>query len=288
MNDEQLIHPDIRLGEVRLKVSDLDRSLQFYQDVIGLSVLKREGQAAGLTADGKHVLIELEEVTDAFIVPRRSFAGLYHFAILLPERKDLGLSLRHLIETGIHIGASDHLVSEALYITDPDHNGIEIYCDRPRASWPFNADGSVKMATDPLDGDGLQSEAEGLEWNGLPAGTTIGHVHFHVSDIQQAKRFYCTVLGFQVMADLVGSMGALFISAGGYHHHIGLNMWAGRGAPVPPANATGLAYFAVLFPDAGALNETVQRLQRAGVTVDREGDVYTAKDPSGITLKLKH
>ncbi|MFF2886478.1 VOC family protein [Paenibacillus sp. NPDC057967] len=280
------LHADTRLGEVKLRVSNLERSLKFYEDIVGFRVLSRTESIAELTADGRNVLLVLEEVPNASITPLRSSSGLYHFAILLPTRKDLGLSLRRLMDAGAKIGQADHLVSEALYISDPDLNGIEIYRDRPREQWEYDAQGFVKMATDPIDWEGLLAEAKGSEWNGLPDGTVIGHVHFHVGDLHKSKQFYCDAIGFEVEADLMRQMGALFIGAGRYHHHMGLNVWAGAGAPPVKPNGTGIEHFTIIVPNATELEETVQRAKRLGVELElREGSWWT-KDPNGIALQL--
>ncbi|MGN7380546.1 VOC family protein [Paenibacillus sp. SAFN-117] len=280
------IHPDIRLGEVKLKVSNLKRSLEFYEQVVGLKILKQTSVTAEMTVDGVHSLLSLEEIPNALVVPPRSASGLYHFAILVPTRKDLGVSLRRLIQSGISIGQADHLVSEALYISDPDHNGIEIYADRPRDVWQRDADGNYRMATDPIDWEGLLKEAESEVWSGLPKGTTIGHVHFHVGDLQQAGAFYCDLLGFEMAADYSRLMRALFISAGGYHHHIGLNVWAGIGASPAPPHGTGLAYYTIMYPDASELETALQRIRDAGVPLEEQEGAWIVSDPFGIRTRL--
>ncbi|MFK7696228.1 VOC family protein [Paenibacillus sp. HJGM_3] len=278
------IHPAAAIGEVHLKVTNLARSTAFYRDVVGLKPLAEEGRTATLTADGVRPLVYLHELPDGAVTPRRSAAGLYHFAILVPDRAALGRSLRNLIASGIHIGQADHLVSEALYISDPDHNGIEIYADRPRSEWTRDANGDYVMAVDPIDWDGLLSEAGDEPWTGLPEGTTIGHIHLHVSDLDRSGAFYCDVLGFDLEARMDRS--ALFVAAGGYHHHIGLNVWAGVGVPLAPANATGLAYYTIVLPEDSALREVVQRLQDAGIAVEHLGEQWITHDPSGIELRL--
>ncbi|MFD0588968.1 VOC family protein [Paenibacillus sp. GCM10027627] len=280
------LHPATRLGEVKLKISDLKRSLAFYEEVVGFKVKSQSGNTAELTADGGTVLLVLEEVPDAYIVPQRTFSGLYHFAILVPTRKDLGLSLRRLMDKGISIGQADHLVSEALYISDPDGNGIEIYRDRPREEWEYDTQGFVKMSTDPIDWDGLLTEAAGSQWQGLAPATVIGHVHLHVSDLHKSKHFYCDALGFDVEADWKKQMGALFIGAGRYHHHIGLNIWAGPGAPPIPANGTGLDYFTIVLAGEEELEKTVQGAVGAGVSAERSGGDWWLKDPNGVKVKL--
>lgn len=281
------LHPGTKLGEVKLKVSDLSRSLAWYERTIGLRLLRKQedGRVAELTANGSTPLVVLEEVPGAVITPERAFSGLYHYAILLPTRKDLGITLRHLVEQGVAVGQADHLVSEALYLSDPDRNGIEIYRDRPRSEWNRNADGTVQMASDPIDWEGLLAEAGDTAWNGMPAGTTIGHVHFHIGDIAKARSFYCDVLGFDIEADWM-RMGALFIGAGGYHHHIGLNLWAGAGAPPAPENGTGIDYFTIVLPTAEELAKVTESALAAGFRVEtRDGGTFLA-DPFGIGIKL--
>lgn len=234
---------DAHIGQVSLTISNLERSLAFYRDVLGFRELRREGRRASLGPEGGRVLIELDEHTSAIPKPRRS-AGLYHFAILVPSRAALGRSLRRLADARWPItGASDHLVSEALYLDDPDSLGIEIYRDRPTAEWR-RANGELAMATDPLDLQGVHDEpGADAPWNGLEADTAIGHVHLHVPHLDAAEAFYCGQVGFEPIVRRY--TGALFVAAGGYHHHLGLNTWTGIGAPPPPAHAVGLRSFTV-------------------------------------------
>ncbi|HWI19592.1 MAG TPA: VOC family protein [Vicinamibacterales bacterium] len=234
---------DAHIGRVSLTVRDLDRSLSFYRDVLGFEEAQRDGRVSFLGAPGGRVIIELHERKDAVPKPRRS-SGLFHFAILVPSRAALGRSLRRLAEKRWPIsGASDHLVSEALYLDDPDGLGIEVYRDRPKESWQRN-NGELAMATDPLDLQGVHDEP-GAEtpWTGLEAGTVMGHVHLHVPHIDKAEDFYCGTVGFDPIVRRYP--GALFVAAGGYHHHLGLNIWAGVGAPPPPENAVGLRSFTI-------------------------------------------
>jgi catechol 2,3-dioxygenase len=279
------ISPTIELGEVKLKVSDLARSITFYQEVVGLKVLAQDNVTAEFSVDGKNVLLKLEEIQQAEVMPRRSAAGLYHFAILVPNREALGLALRNLIQSGIHIGQADHIVSEALYIADPDNNGIEIYADRPRETWKRDANGDYIMASDPIDWDGLLIVAGDKAWTGLPSDTVMGHVHFHVKNLQKAKEFYCDILGFDIAVN-ASRMGALFISAGGYHHHIGLNIWAGENVSAPPSNATGLVYATIVFPNHSALESTLEQIQKAGIPIEDHNGAWFVKDPSGIQIRL--
>jgi catechol 2,3-dioxygenase len=279
-----IIHSETNIGLVKLRITDLKRSLAFYQEVVGLKVLKVEDHTAELTADGVKPLVLLEEVASAEVAPRRKYAGLYHFAILVPDRQSLGLALRNLISSKIHIGQADHLVSEALYIADPDNNGIEIYYDRPRSTWKRDDNNHYMMAVDPIDWDGLLALAGDEAWNGLPQGTTIGHIHLHVSSLSEARKFYTEVLGFEVVAHMENS--ALFVSAGQYHHHIGLNIWAGVGAPLAPVSGAGLAYYTIVVPDHEALEAVHNRLTNAGVAVEKSGGWLVFKDPTGIELHL--
>ncbi|KKC47406.1 glyoxalase [Paenibacillus sp. D9] len=279
------IHPGVSIGLVKLKVKEIDRSVRFYTDIIGFQVLRRDEEGVWLTAGGPEPLLLLEERPDAVPAAGRT-AGLYHFAILVPDRLSLGLVLRRLAEARLPVGQGDHWVSEALYLDDPDGNGIEIYRDRPRSEWKHDAEGHVLMGTDPVDVEGLLQLAEGQEWQGLPAGTVIGHVHFHVSDLQAAYDFYCGLLGFDLIADGWQSMGALFVSAGGYHHHIGLNIWAGKGAPPAPERGVGLAYATILYPDAESLAAAMDRLRDGGAEVRDVPEGGEVTDPSGIRLRL--
>jgi len=278
------IHPSTYIGLVKLKISDLERSVAFYTEVVGLRILSQTENIAELTVDGKQPLLILEQIENAVILPERSVAGLYHFAILVPDRISLGLSLRNLIKFNVGVGQGDHLVSEALYINDPDNNGIEIYADRPKESWKRDANGEYVMTTDPVDVDGLLAISDGKTWSGLSEDTIMGHVHFHVSDLQKTEAFYCGILGFDVTAHY-GAM-ALFISEGGYHHHIGLNTWAGVGAPPAPHDAVGLDYFTLVLPNHEELDKVIVQLKDAGISVRYIEGGWFVKDPSNITIKL--
>jgi len=280
------LHPSTRIGEVSLKVSDLQRSMSFYQEVIGFKVLTHKDNIAVFTVDGVQPLLIIEELPNAVTPRERTTTGLYHFAILVPNREQLGLSLRQLIKSGIHIGQSDHAVSEALYISDPDQNGIEIYADRPREEWRIDEEGHVKMTLDPIDWDGLLEVSKDLVWSGLPTDTVIGHVHLHVADLQEAEAFYVDLLGFDMMLNGAKRMRALFISAGGYHHHLGLNTWAGEGAPRPPQHATGLVYYTLLLPNEAELTTVIDRLRTAGIAVNEDANGWSVQDPSGNTIRL--
>ncbi|MET3549046.1 VOC family protein [Paenibacillus cellulositrophicus] len=281
------MHPEMKLGPVKIKISRMDRSIAFYTEIIGLEVLKREGSTAELGPRGSaSPILILEELEDAVIVPERSHAGLYHFAILLPSREHLGTVVRHFIQTDTPFGQGDHAVSEAIYLSDPDQNGIEVYADRPRDTWRKEPNGNYVMVTEAVDLRGLLEQSAGLEWQGLPAGTVIGHVHFHVGSLPEAKRFYCDILGFDVVGDYA-RMRALFISAGGYHHHVGLNIWAGAGAPPVPANGTGIDYMTIVLPGAREVEELVQQVREAGMAAEeQEEGAFLVRDPWNIGVRL--
>ena len=254
--------PDAHIGAVSLTVRDLSTSLRFYTDIMGFAELRREGSVSHLGPAGGRVLVELHERPDAIAAPRRS-TGLYHFAILVPTRAALGRSLRRLAERRWPLsGASDHLVSEAMYLSDPDGLGIEIYRDRPRDAWRRD-NGELAMATEPLD---LQSiyEEPGAEtpWQGLNRETVMGHVHLHVSSLDGAEAFYCGQIGFEPIVR--GYPGALFVAAGGYHHHVGLNTWKGVGAPPPPDHAVGMRGFTV---QSASVTPGVIRDSETGIAV---------------------
>ncbi|WP_453992240.1 VOC family protein [Bacillus nitroreducens] len=267
---------------VELKVTDLQRSLTFYQNVIGFKVLEQTDKKALLTADGKTALVSIEQpegITEK--EPRRT--GLYHFALLLPSRAELGKILFHFVQNNIRIGASDHAVSEALYLDDPDGNGIEIYADRPDTEWEWS-NGEVRMVTEPLDGQGVLAAANGEKWEGLPKETVMGHIHMHVADLVKTEEYYTKGLGFDVVTRYGGM--ALFISTGGYHHHIGLNTWNGVGAPAPSENSAGIKQFTLVLPNEPALQTTVENLKNIGAYVQEENGVTFTKDPSQNKIKL--
>jgi catechol 2,3-dioxygenase len=275
----QRIDPAARIGAVHLIISDLGRSVRFYESHAGFTLHRREERTAWLGADGADLLV----LSESKSAPRvRGTTGLYHFAILVPSRGDLARALRRLVDTEtVMQGAADHGVSEALYLADPDGNGIEIYRDRPREQWPY-ADGQLRMGADPLDLAALLEEDSRGNSAGLAPGTVIGHVHLHVARLDETERFYVGVLGFDLMQRYGPS--ALFVAAGGYHHHIGLNTWAGVGAPPPPAGAIGLRYFDVQLPNAAAIDAVEQRLGAAGVAVESTAGGFIVRDPSRNVL----
>jgi catechol 2,3-dioxygenase len=280
------IDPDTSVGTVRLTVTDLDRSRAFYERAVGLRPTELDDGTLALGAAGERPLIELRGDSAARGVNRRA-PGLYHLAVLVPTRLDLAFALARIAEARYPLdGASDHLVSEALYLSDPDGNGIEIYRDRPRAEWPRAGD-QLQMSTLPLDLDDVIGElraATELQAS-VPSGTKIGHVHLQVSDLSEAERFYNGVLGFDVIVR--GYPGALFVSAGGYHHHIGLNTWHSAGAAPAPEGSVGLRSFEIELPDEPALEAVLARLDAASIPSTRQCDGVLARDPFGNGVVLR-
>lgn len=280
------LHPDTHMGPASLTIANLDRSVTFYSTVIGLVVLERTEQTAVLGTRNGQALLTLVQQEDAR--PQSPYTtGLYHIAILLPSRADLALFVVRLAISGYPLsGVADHLVSEALYLSDPDGNGLEVYRDRPRDTWQWQ-DGHVQMATDPLDVEALLNEGKELaaeqDWHEVPDGTVIGHMHLRAGNIEQAHQFYVGLLGFEQVQRMPG---ALFISAGGYHHHIGLNTWQSRGAPRPPANSAGLRHFTIVLPDMEELTRVQERLQAASWPLERSEEEVTTHDPWGNAILL--
>jgi catechol 2,3-dioxygenase len=274
---------DLRLGVVRLQVANLDRSAAYYERVLGLRVLESGPERATLTPQGgETALIELNELRGATPVPRRGRLGLYHFALLLPDRPSLGRFVAHLGALGEYAGSADHLVSEALYLTDPDGLGIEVYADRPRSSWRMQG-AALAMAVDPLDLDGLVRAAEGQPWTGAAPGTRMGHIHLHVGDLEAAAAFYHAALGLdRVVLNLPG---ALFLSAGGYHHHLGTNTWA-AGAPPATQGDARLLEWTIQVSSQPEVEAAARSLTAAGYAVRRDSAAAVAADPWGTEVRL--
>jgi catechol 2,3-dioxygenase len=269
-------------GRVRLQVADLGRSLAFYEGVLGLRQVHRSAHHAVLSAhDDDTPLVILEELPGAAPVRKRGHLGLFHFAILLPDRAALGRFLGHITSMNVEIGASDHLVSEAIYLHDPDGLGIEVYADRARESWE-RKDGQLVMGTLPLDAHAVMAAGAGAPWRGMPKGTVMGHMHLHVGDIEQAARFYRDGLGLE--ATVSSYPGALFLAAGDYHHHLGVNTWAGRDAPKPGPNDAKLLDWELILPSPEALEQAAARLSAADFVVQRSTGGWSTTDPWGTTL----
>lgn len=276
--------PTTYVGELSINVTNIERSLAFYRDFMGFKVLEESENKAVLTADGKKPLLTLEQPED--VVPKQGrTTGLYHFAILLPSRKDLATFLNHLIQHAgnqIRLGASDHYVSEALYFDDPDGNGIEIARDRNSSEWNWN-EGIVDMATVQLDARGVLEEVDG-QWQGMPEDTLIGHIHLHVADLEATEKYYVDGLGFDIVTRFPG---ALFASTNGYHHHIGLNVWNGIGAPKPAENSVGLNWYTLIFGNEEFRKSAIERLQGQGVKITKDKEDYITEDPSGNVIRLR-
>ncbi len=273
------------VGAVRLQIANLARSLAFYQEVLGLRVVADPPGRATLAASGDDcVLIDLVEVPGTQAVGRLARLGLYHFAILLPDRSALGRLARHLSTTGVPVGAGDHLVSEALYVSDPDGLGIEVYADRPRSAWR-RVGRELQMATDAVDVPGLVEAAGDTPWTGMPAGTAMGHVHLRVGDIARAASFYADALGFD--RTTWRYPGALFLGAGGYHHHVGVNTWAGPDAkPAGPGEAR-LLEWTLTLPDAAGVQALESSLVANGYPSERDADTVVTRDPWDTAVRVR-
>jgi catechol 2,3-dioxygenase len=281
------IDPSLRIRSVSLAVAELSRSVDFYERVLGLTLLAREQRSARLGAgDGAHTALTLSELDDATLLPTRA-SGLYHVAWLHPSRAALAHTMRRIAAARWPFeGASDHGVSEALYLSDPDGLGIEIYADRPRERWRRTADGSgVEMVTLPLDIEDLLAQAANEETSpAMPAGTAVGHVHLKVSDVARTEAFYRDTLGFEEQAQLPS---AAFVSAGGYHHHLGLNSWQSAGAGPAPATAPGLRLIEFELGDERELEALAARVAerdpQALAQGGRDGEL-SLRDPDGELL----
>jgi catechol 2,3-dioxygenase len=277
------IAPDTTMGPVELTVADQDRSRLYYEQVIGLRVLDRAASTMSLGVDGTELLVLVEEPGAR---PALGHTGLFHFALLLPDRPSLARWLAHAARERVPLaGLSDHFVSEAIYLSDPDHHGIEIYADRPRSVW----DGQVEagMTTLPLDVDALLAELDDPAtepFEGLPAGTTMGHVHLRVAEIPGTLAFYRDVLGFELMASY-GSQAA-FLAAGGYHHHVGANTWQSSGAPPPPPGTAALRQATIVLPDDAERDRVAARVAEAGQEPESGPNGIAVLDPSGNRLVL--
>lgn len=284
MSPDARLPAEMHLGRVRLQVADLERSIRYYEQVLGLRILEqRAGEAVLGDQVGNAPLLELRERPGANPVRRRGHLGLFHFAILLPDRAALGRLLRHLASIDAQVGASDHLVSEALYLHDPDGLGIEVYADRARSTW-VRRDGEMVIETKPLDIESVIAAGGTAAWTGMPEGTVMGHMHLHVRNLEDAAAFYRDALGLDVT--VWSYPGALFLSAGGYHHHLGLNTWAGEDAPLATDGDARLLEWELVLP-AEAADAAATRIEAAGHVVKRSGDGARVDDPWGTTLLLR-
>ena len=280
------------MGAVDIAVTDADRALRFYRDYVGLTALPSEGDAISMGVPGREIVV-LHPGAEQPVVPRTS--GLYHLAILVPDRRELARVIGRLAHLRWEQYPTDHVMTKANYLSDPDGNGIEIYTESPEdgfmgfangtfAAW--DKDGRPRSGRDPIDLEelfGHLREDDRLD-AAMPDATRMGHVHLHVADVDDALRFYHDLVGFDVMGHVPG---VGFVSAGGYHHHLGLNEWAGHGARPAPAGAAGLRRFTVELPTKGDLEDVINRLEHADVRLSEEGDGYAALDPSQNRVVFK-
>lgn len=280
--------PNLYSSHVQLKVSALARSIEYYTTIIGFKVLKQTETEAYLTADGQTSLVSLVEVPNAAPL-QPGFTGLYHLALLLPSRKDLGNIVQHFVNLNVRLGAADHDVSEALYLNDPDGNGIEIYIDRDESEWTWSEGEQVHMVTEQLNFQPILAAADG-KWDGLPAGTVMGHVHLSVASLDKSEHFYTNVLDYKVVTRFGAQ--ALFISTGKYHHHFGLNTWNSNNGHAPTEEMVGLKSVTVVLKDA-AYAETVKQSLRDNDYVVEQFEaapqfggkqVFSTIDPNGLRI----
>jgi len=289
------IHPATSLGHVALTVANLEKQIAFYQQVLGFALHWRKGDQAGLGAGGED-LVRLTEQPD--LKKYRGITGLYHLAILFPDRRELARAMARLFALRYPNSPTDHILTKTTYLDDPEGNGIELYTESPEdGTWSMangkfetrRADGSWSDGREPLDVEALfrhLKEDDRLDAP-IPKATRIGHVHLHVRDIDEAVEFYHGVIGFDVMG-LAKAFRAAFVSAGGYHHHVGLNTWAGEGAPAPPADATGLRHFVVVLPDKVELDKVLDRVREAGLPSEPTDAGFLVRDPSQNAVVLTH
>ena len=286
MADQERQHPSLpaatHVGVVQVQIADLARSIKYYTSILGLQVIDHTDNAATLApTETGHPLVILHEKKGVQRAPSRGAYGLYHFAILLPDRPSLGRFVQHVANANLRVGMADHLVSEALYLTDPDGLGIEVYADRPRSGWTFN-DGELAMTTEPLDVVSLIAAANNQPWNGAPAGTTIGHIHLHVGGLPEASAFYHGALGFD--RTVWSYPGALFMSAGGYHHHLGTNTWS----PGPSATdqQARLQEWELVVPSQNDATVVGKRIASAGYQSRETDRGWLAADPWGTRVRI--
>lgn len=270
------------VSQTHLVVTDLATVSAFYRDIIGLKTLEKSASGEVLGVNGTP-LLTLTTRSDVVRAPRTA-AGLFHTAFLVPDRAALAAWLAHAAHAGVRLeGASDHLVSEAIYLSDPEGNGIEIYRDRQPDEWTIFPDGTVQMATEGLDLQALYDSADKGKWGGMQDGTAIGHIHLQVGNVPEAETFYRDVLGLKVMARYPG---ASFFATGGYHHHVAANIWNSRGASARGGAMTGLSDYSLYFTDKAALDQAAAALDDQEIAIARTADGIVLKDPWGIGLTL--
>ena len=290
------IHPATKMGHVALAVANLENQILFYTQVLGFKLHWREGNRAGLGAGGADLLRLTEEPS---LKRYRGTTGLYHFAVLFPNRRELARAMARLFAYKYENYPTDHIMTKTTYLDDPEGNGIELYAESPEdGTWSLangeyitrRADGSLSSGREPLDVKALLAnlqEDDRLDQS-IPPETRVGHVHLHVRNIEEAVDFYHGLIGFDVMG-VARAFRMAFVSAGGYHHHLGLNTWQGEGAPPPPADAVGLRYLTVEFPNQEALDQVIERIDAAGIPSNRTEDGLLIHDPSenGVMLSIR-
>lgn len=269
--------------QVKLKVANLEVMTEFYTGMIGLVLLKQNGNTTFLGAqDSSEVILILEELSESAV--KLETTGLYHTAFLLPSRKDLGNSLLWLLQNQVEIGAADHGYSEAIYLSDPEGNGIEIYRDKPMSEWDIREDGEIVGVTEELDGDAVVGAADG-NWLGLAPGSRIGHVHLQVADLDETETFF-EKLGFSLKSNF--GRRAKFFAAGNYHHHIGTNNWAGLNLPLVTENQLGLAWYTFQLPSKESFDNLVKHLGSQSIDYVEEDQEVTLQDPNGMLVKFQY
>jgi len=285
MSNPYTLPAQTEISSVSLQVSDLDTALAFYRDLIGLEAIRLTAHSADLGAGGT-VFMRLEELRGAPPQPPNT-TGLYHSAIRFPDRRSLAVKIGQLARQQIPLGQGDHWVSEAFYLDDPDGNGLELYRDRQRSEWQYSG-GEIQMGADPIDIEGFFAELGGDEPAALsfhaPAATRLGHLHLRVADLDASQRFYCDLLGFELQVRIGG---ALFVSAGGYHHHLGMNVWQTRGAPPPHQPCCGMQEFSIRLPDPADLERLGERLAAANLPLERRAGAILVHDPAAIRIRLE-
>jgi len=276
-------HPTTYTKHVHLNVADLSRSTIFYENILGLRILDQTTSVVRFTTNGHDAILTIEQSIEVSNHVANA-AGLYHMAFLLPSKKDLGSIFNHIRSTGYPFsGASDHLVSEALYLNDVDGNGIELYYDRSPETWKWERD-MVEMTVDPLDIESLVASAEETSTSSMPKDTVMGHVHLRVANMVEAVKFYVDGLGF----DIVSRYGtqATFISSNGYHHHIALNTWGHPSSIKRTEQTLGLKSFSIVYPDDASRQHVMKQLNEIGASVFEQKDYIGAIDPSGVEVQL--
>lgn len=284
-----MLPPETHIGSVQLRIKNIEQVLSFYHNLLGFQYQYTDtGTTVLFSSTSKNPLFNFFEDTNALRKPPKA-TGLYHIAIRLPDRKSLGSLLARIIESGYPlVGAADHLVSEAIYLNDPEGNGLELYCDRKRSEWPMVA-GQIAMGTNPLDVESLINEARTVEntQTNIPASSDIGHIHLSISNLNRSETFYQEYLGLDVTQR--SYPGALFLSAGGYHHHIGLNIWSSRDASPPPPGTMGLISFDLIVGDVSIHSEIQRRLTRSSIkfNVLTDTNSFSVTDPDGIIVNIR-